>query len=353
MRSRAALFAPLLGAALVVVGFAVSPASADVLALSTFDSSLEGWTVVTVGADGGSLPAPPATILFVPGAGNPGGVIRHNAPSDSRTSYFEAPSGFVAALHSAAGGSIWWDLATIKSADDIYFSDPDIDIRAGTRHLRRNVTTATAVPFWPNFSRYALAFDTNAGWTFVDGASSGPATQDQINSVLAGAESLRIRAEYWSSFTPDTSFLDNVVIAGPGLGVVLNRTTARPGDTVEMRIVGGQPGPVDLYVVVALPSSLGPSVGCGASQPLVFLSNGGTALTLACLSNPPNTFPRFQASTTPSAGVSLFPLTWPGNAPAGQYIFAAVITLPAALADGVINPGDIVSVSAVALTASP
>jgi hypothetical protein len=328
-----------------------------VLAASTFDSDIEGWTVVTVGADGGSLPAPPASTLFASTGGNPGGAIRHNAPSDSRTSFFEAPAGFVAALHSAAGGSISWDLATLQGEQgDLFdiFTDPDIDVRAGTRHLRRNViSAANPPPIAPSFSRFSLAFDTSGGWTFVDGASSGPATQDQINSVLAGAESLRIRAEYWSSFLPDTSFLDNVIIAGPGFGIVLNRSTARPGDSVQMRVVGGQPGTFDLYVVVALPSSLGPSVGCGGSQPLVFLSNSGTALTLACLSTPPNAFPRFQAGTSVSGGATLFSISWPGNAPAGQYIFAAVITPPGALADGVINAGDLIAVSAFALNATP
>jgi hypothetical protein len=347
MRVRAAVFALLLVGALVVGGFAI-PAAAGVLAVSTFDSDIEGWTVVTVGADGGSLPAPPATILFAPGGGNPGGAIRHNAPSDSRTSYYEAPSRFVAALHSAAGGFISWDLATIKSADDIFFSDPDIDIRAGTRHLRRNVTPP--VPFAPTFFRYGLAFDTSGGWTFVDGANSGPATQDEINAVLAGAESLRIRAEYWSSFTPDTSFLDNVVVAGPGPAVILNRSTAAPGDLVEMRLVPNSAlGAVDLYVVVALPTSVAPSLGCGNSLALIFVSDGGNTLTLVCASNPPNTFPRYAAGTTlPTA--TLLSVVWPAGAPSGAYVFAAVATPPGALADGVVGPADILALPAVQLT---
>jgi Laminin B (Domain IV) len=349
MNRRATVLAALLVTILVVVCVSIHPASAGVLAVSTFDSDTEGWTAVTVGTDGIALPS---NISVAAGAGNPGGALRHLAPSDSRTSYFVAPAGFVAALRSAVGGSISWDLSTIRpEPDDITFAEPDISIRAGTRFLQRNVTPP--VPLSPSYARYRLGFDTGSGWTFTDGATSGPATQDQINSVLAGAESLLVRAEYWSSFAPDTGLLDNVIVAGPGFGVVLNRSTARPGDPVEMRVVGGQPGPVDLYVVVALPSSLSAAAGCGGGQALAFLTNSGTAITLACLASPPNTFPRFQASTSVPSGTTLFTIPWPGNAPAGQYVFAAVVTPPGALADGVINPGDLISVSAFALTATP
>ena len=343
-RARVSLVLLLTGSFLVL---AVSPASAGVLAVSTFDSGTEGWAAVTVGADGNGLPS---NISFAPGLGNPGGAIRHNAPSDSRTSYFEAPSFFVAALRSAVGGSISWDFATIKSTDDIFFSDPDIDIRAGTNHIRRNVTPP-APPISPTYLRNSLTFGTDAGWVFFDGANTSPASQAQIDAVLAGAESLRIRAEYWSSFTPDTTFLDNVVVAGPGVGVVLNRSTVAPGDVIEMRLFANPPqGPVDLYVVVALPLNLAPSVGCGNSTPLVFITNAGSALTLACLSNPPNVFPRFLASTTLSRTSTLLSLVWSGAAPPGTYTFAAVATPPAALADNVIGPTDIVGIGSAQVT---
>ena len=47
---------------------------------------------------------------------------------------------------------------------------------------------------------------------------------------------------------------------------------------------------------------------------------------------PPNTFPRYTGGTTISAG-TLFGTQWPGAAPPGTYIFAAVVTPPGALAD--------------------
>jgi hypothetical protein len=339
------VLALMLTGSLMASGFVTSPVSAAVLAVSTFDSGTEGWTAIRVDMAGSALPG---TVSFAAGLGNPGGALRHDAPSDSRTSYLSAPSNFVAALHAAIGGSISWDLSTINSPGDIAFSDVDIDIRAGANHIRRNVSFP---PFSPTYARYSLTFGTDAGWLFFDGANTTTASQAQIDAVLAGAESLLLRGEYWNSFTPDTSLLDNVIIAGPGLGVALNRRTVAPGDTVEVRLLSNPPqGPVDLYAVVALPLSLAPSLGCGGSTPLVFITNGGFGLTAACLSNPPNTFPRFLASTTLSRTTTLFSIVWPNGAPSGVYTFAAVATPPGALADGVLGPTDIAALDAAQLT---
>lgn len=342
------VLALILAGSLLASVFVTSPASAGVLAVSTFDSGTEGWTATRIDIAGNALPG---NVSFAGGAGNPGGALRHDAPSDSRTSYLSAPSSFVAALHSAIGGSVSWDIATINTpSTDIFFSDVDIDIRAGTNHIRRNVTPP-APPISPTYVRYSLTFGTDAGWLFFDGANTTTASQAQIDAVLAGAESFLIRSEYWSSFTPDTTLLDNVVVAGPGLGVALSHSTVAPGDVVTMRLFSNPPqGPVDLYVVVALPLSLGPSLGCGASIPLVFFTNGGSTSTVACLSNPANTFPRFLAGTTLSRTSNLLTLVWPGGAPPGTYTFAAVATPPGALADGVIGPTDLAALDAAQLT---
>ena len=342
------VLALMLTGSLMASGFVTSPVSAAVLAVSTFDSGTEGWTAIRVDMAGNALPG---TVSFAAGAGHPGGALRHDAPSDSRTSYFSAPSSFVTALHSAMGGLLSWDIATINSASDIFFSDADIDIRAGTNHIRRNVTPPAPL-ISPTYVRYSLTFGTDAGWLFFDGANTPTtATQAQIDAVLAGAESFTIRAEYWSSFTPDTTFLDNVVVAGPGVGVALNQSTVASGDVIEMRLFANPPqGPVDLYVVVALPLNLAPSLGCGNSTALAFITNGGSAVTLACLSNPPNTFPRFLASTTLSRTSTLLSLVWSGAAPPGTYTFAAVATPPAALADNVLGPTDIVGIASAQVT---
>jgi hypothetical protein len=333
-------------ALILVIGFVASPVSASVIATSTFDSGTEGWTAITIDNAGNSFPS---TVSFGAGAGNPGGALRHDAPSESRTSYMSAPAFIVAALHSAAGGFVSWDIATINHMNDIFFSDVDIEIRAGGTQIRRNVTPP-APPISPTYVRYTLGFGTGDGWLFFNGTSSAPATQAQIDAVLAGADTLLIRAEYWSSATPDTTFLDNVVVAGPGPAVILNRATAAPGDVVELRLVPNSAlGPVDLYVVVALPTSVSPSLGCGNSLALVFVTDGGNTFRLACASNPPSTFPRYVAGTTlPTA--TLLSVGWPAGAPSGAYVFAAVATPPGALADGVVGPADILALPAALLT---
>ena len=344
------MLALILTAALLASSCVTSSVSAAVLATSTFDSGTEGWTAITVDTAGN---ATSSILSFAAGVGNPGGALRHNAPSDSRTSYLSAPSAIVTALRSAVGGFVSWDISTINGNNDLFFSGVDLEIRAGTNRIRRNMTPP-APPISPVYVRYSLGFGTDAGWFFSDGTNTRPAAQAEIDSVLAGAESFNIRAEYWSSMTPDTTFLDNVVIAGPGPAVILDHATAAPGDVVEMRLVANNTGGlVDLYVLAALPPALAASLGCGSSIPLAFVTNGGSTLTTACASDPPSTFPRYVASTTLPTTATLLSVVWPAAAPPGDYIFAAVVTPPAALADNVLGPGDIVSLPTAQLTVGP
>lgn len=336
-----------LAASLMVTSALTTSAAATVFATSTFDSGTEGWAAVTIDTAGNVFPS---SVSFAPGAGNPTGALRHVAPSEGRTSYFLAPGFIIDAVRAAMGGFISWDISTINTPSDLFFSDVDIEIRAGGSRIRRNVTPP-APPINPGFVRYTLGFATGAGWLFVEGTSITPATQAQIDAVLSGADTLLIRAEYWSSATPDTTLLDNVVIAGAGPAVILNRTTATAGEPVELRLVSNSAlGAVDLYVVAALPPSIAPSLGCGNSLALIFVTNGGTALTLACAGNPPSTFPRYTGNSTLPQSATLLSTLWPAEAPPGPYIFAAVVTPPGALADGVIGPGDLIAVASTQMT---
>ena len=64
---------------------------------------------------------------------------------------------------------------------------------------------------WPSSDPVGLLLDRTTATT---------AAQAQIDAVLAGADSFIIRAEYWSGDTPDTTFLDNVILATPEPGTV-------------------------------------------------------------------------------------------------------------------------------------
>jgi PEP-CTERM motif/Laminin B (Domain IV) len=182
---------------------------AAILAESTFDTNVDGWTTFT-----NAVGFPASNISFFAGGGNPGGSARHDAPSDGLTSFFLAPVKFETALHSAIGGSIEWDMSTISQPSDTFFSSLDIQIGAGADRIRRSVTPPTPAAH-PLFTDYELNFSTADGWNFFDGTTTTPATQAQIDAVLAGATSLILRAEYFTSTTPDSSILDNVRVQGP------------------------------------------------------------------------------------------------------------------------------------------
>ena len=172
---------------------------------ANLDTDVDGWTTFTTGA---GLPA--SNISFAAGSGNPGGAARHDAPSDGDTSLFLAPAKFITALHSAIGGSMEFDLSTIHQPSDTFFtSTVDISIRAGNNRIRLTLLSSPPADH-PTFTHYDVDFSTDEGWTLFDGTTSSPATQAQIDAVLAGAQFLNIRAEFWDSQSPDTTFLDNV-----------------------------------------------------------------------------------------------------------------------------------------------
>lgn len=135
------------------------------------------------------------------------------SPSDNLTSFFLAPASFTTALHSAIGGSVSWDVSVLFSPGDVFFGDIDLGITAGNNRIRPFLTPPVPATN-PAYTHFAVDFTAAAGWSFFDGVNTAVATQQQINAVLAGADSLFIRAEYFTSATPDVAFLDNVVVRG-------------------------------------------------------------------------------------------------------------------------------------------
>jgi hypothetical protein len=212
---RALLIVVVLG--LIGVG---NPASAGVITQSTFDTDVDGWVTFTTTAG-----FPLSNISFAAAGGNPGGAARHDAPSDSQTSFFLAPSKFVTGLHSAVGGSIAWDEATINPGGPS-FDSIDIQVAAGTNRIRLSVTPPPPASH-PAYSEYDVDFNVSTGWIFFDGPPcvvgcppGTVATQEEIDAVLAGATQLIIRAEFFTTDTPDSAFLDNVVLRDSDLAQV-------------------------------------------------------------------------------------------------------------------------------------
>ena len=207
-----------IGALLTLLGL-LGPASGAILAESTFDSDADGWTAI--GFEGFNVLSLP--VSFAAGAGNPGGALRHDDDAlSARTAFFVAPAKFITALHSATGGSIQWDVATLPALGHTFFASiTDIGIVTGPSLGLASTVLFTAVtppapPAAPTFAEYERSLLVGAGWHFADGPFRGGAplaTQAEIDAVLANAAFLVIRAEYHESLTgapgPDLVFLDN------------------------------------------------------------------------------------------------------------------------------------------------
>ena len=216
--------ASVIGAPLLLFAL-LGPASGAILAESTFDTDTDGWTAI--GFEGGFLSLP---VTFAPGDGNPGGALQHDDDSPAaRPAFFIAPAEFITALPSAIGGSIQWDVATLPASGHTFFSLTDIAIADG--FLGPAIIAEVIPPATPGaYAEYDLSFLVGQGWRFSDGPvrSTGPppalATQAEIDSVLAGATFLFIRAEYHESATgapgPDVVFLDNVRVLDAGTTAV-------------------------------------------------------------------------------------------------------------------------------------
>jgi hypothetical protein len=191
-----------------VAGLFAHAASAAVIFQSTFDSGTEGWTAFE-NAPGN----PAAPVSWAAGKGNPGGALQHVELTKNVTSFFLAPGALLSALAGAVGGSIAWDISTVKTVGDVFFSsEADIQVRGlGTDRIR--LSLFSSAPEYPEYGSLDVGFTTAYGWNFFDGVTTSVATQAQIDDVLAHASSLIIRAEYWSGSLFDTAFLDNVYLS--------------------------------------------------------------------------------------------------------------------------------------------
>jgi hypothetical protein len=118
----------------------------------------------------------------------------------------------------------------------------------------------------------------------------------------------------------------------------LSATLANPGGAVS----------VDVYLGVVLPAAAGPGLGCPGGDAIGFLTGPSSSLTIRCASASPATFPRFAAGVSVPAGLAPTTLSdfttvgWPSSSGGTHVVFAA-LTVPNALADGVIGPSDVIA----------
>jgi len=199
----------------VAMTFLAGSAGAQALVQSTFDADTQGWTSIGFNASGTPFSSP--SLTWVGSAGNPGGAVRYDSPiNPPYTAFFLAPANVDAALHSAIGGGISWDLSTFHNPSATFLignGRSDIIIRAGADSIRQIVTAPFGPPINGSFAHYSLDFGAASGWLF-NGITT-LATQAQIDSVLLDADTMQIRADYWDRNLPTSSVLDNVAISAP------------------------------------------------------------------------------------------------------------------------------------------
>jgi hypothetical protein len=148
----------------------------------------------------------------------------------------------------------------------------------------------------------------------------------------------------------------------PSVSLALSKPAAAPGrglaftggDTLQVDLTVANPGSavaVDVYFGMVLPPAAGFSLGCLNGDPVAFFTNSLATTVVTCLSSPPQSFPAlFQGATIPAGVapttlVNFWSFVWPATAPVGPYTVFVALTVPGALADGVLAPGDLIAVS--------
>lgn len=190
----------LLGVSVTVLGLTLASTSAFADAVSTFDSSAEGWTIGDFFSPAGSSTS---AVTWVATGGNPGGFIR-TGDVYGWNSYF-APSAFLGNQSGAYGKDLTLDERVVTSDGVVY---PMVVISDGSTVLQ--FETNPPGTGWTSFDIPLLA---SAGWEVADGFgnSLGPASEAQLLQVLSNLAYLRIDAD-WQTGT-DQVDLDNVRLA--------------------------------------------------------------------------------------------------------------------------------------------
>jgi Laminin B (Domain IV)/PEP-CTERM motif len=180
-----------------------SAARADVI--SRFDSSAEGWSVVSFT----SLQAASYSLLstvapaFNATGGNPGGFIS-TADPDNGDFTFAAPSAFLGP-HTGAT-SLSWDLTHTGAID---FQTSDVVITGGGLRLLWK-SQPDIVP-GAGFQTFSVSLAPASGWT-VGTPGGSLASAADFQTVLGDLTGLFIRGEYTIGLA-ETSGFDNVILA--------------------------------------------------------------------------------------------------------------------------------------------
>jgi hypothetical protein len=171
---------------------AQTPAGATLVS-HDFSASAQGWRI-----SGDSGPVDP---VFNASGGHPGGCITGVDEALGETWYFHAPPAVLQHLPAAAGGTISFSFRQSGTAVSVVDDDIVITGKAGRLGYRFQAAPGTT---WRD---YVVRLSASDGWTWN---WNEPATQAQLESVLAAPTRLEIRGEYVTG--DDQGSLDNFTL---------------------------------------------------------------------------------------------------------------------------------------------
>jgi hypothetical protein len=175
---------------------------------STFESSIEGWTVETRSSPASGLASP---IVFTPdriaAGGDPGAFLREVDP-DGRWSFFRAPASWSGDRSALVGGTLRYSTRTDSD------SFPDGRLVVLFSSTGAVISADLGVPDVNVWTRRAVDFD--AGDWFVGTNGSGTlATEAEITTVLADLDILLIGMEFGADVAEEAVDLDSVSLSLP------------------------------------------------------------------------------------------------------------------------------------------
>jgi hypothetical protein len=165
---------------------------------STFDDGAQGWAITGDAQDGSAAPTHNAE------GGDSGGYLSADDDVTGGVWFWAAPDRYLGDRSDYEGGTL--SFALTQSATDSGFEDRDVVMASESTEL---VYRFDAPP-GTDWTDYEVELSP-AGWT--DSETGDPATDEQLQLVLAEVERLWIRGEYRSG--ADTGGLDTVVLSGP------------------------------------------------------------------------------------------------------------------------------------------
>jgi hypothetical protein len=174
--------------------------SAAPLAVSTFDTGTDGWTIFSDGTGP----------VFEPGVGNPPGDIIGTDVVLGQVWYFNAPASFLG--NKSAASLLSFDMS--QSATTTQFNSSDVVLIGGGLTLAFDTVPSPAA--FPNFTHYEVSLGSATGW-HIDTLGGAGASKEQLDTVLSALSALRIRGEFVNG--ANQARLDNVVLDTDPTGV--------------------------------------------------------------------------------------------------------------------------------------